>query len=652
MKQKLNKSLLLLLVCAFSIGLQAQKRKIKAASEEFEDYAFVDARKLYEHLAGRGFKTQDVLEKLGDSYYFTGEYQEASKWYGKLLLDDRRVKNIDTEYYFRYAQTLKSVGKYGLSDKQMVKFRNIKTSDYRGELFAKDRDYLKEIEAQSGKFDVEKVSFNSELEDFAPSFYGDQLVFSSNRSKSTGNLTHDWNDQPFLDLFVVENPKDENPNVTKLYKEVNTLYHESTSVFTKSKDVIYFTRNNYTKRDKLKTDLEGVTKLKLFRSKKQGDDWSTPEELPFNSDNYSTAHPALSPDEKTLYFSSDRPGSRGSSDLWKIAINEDGSFGQPLNMGNKINTEGREAFPFVTADNKIFFASDGHIGLGGLDIFVASLDQEGGDAYNVGKPVNSAVDDFALILNDETGEGYFSSSRLTGMGNDDVYSLKVKEELIIKCTQSISGVTKDINTETILPFSTVELRNVDDEVIETIESDSEGNFIFEEVDCDSFYVIRATKENYEPAEDTVTTGNKLGAVVEVVPYLTPPLTVEDVGSDLTSTLELNPIYFDYDKSFIRRDAAFELEKVIAVMTQFPTLKIDVRSHTDSRARDPYNQALSNRRNISTKDYIIQIGGIDSSRITGEGYGETELVNQCSNGVDCSEEEHQLNRRSEFIIIER
>lgn len=652
MKQKLYRNTLLLIICVFSLSLQAQKRKIKEATEDFDGYAYVDARKLYTHLADRGFKTKDVLRRLGDSYYFTGEYKEAANWYAKLLKNDKKPSAENAEYYFRYAQSLKSTGKYGLSDREMEKFLTLKKDDYRGELFLKERDYLKEIEEQSGRYEIKNVSFNSGLEDFAPSFYGKQLVFSSNRKESTGDLKHDWNDQPFLDLFLVDNPKSKSPEITRFDKEINTLYHESTSVFNKKKDVVYFTRNNYTKEDKLKTDFEGVTKLKLYRSKKKGDEWSVPEELPFNSDNFSTSHPTLSLDEKTLYFASDRPGTRGSSDLWKIAINDDNSFGQPINLGNIINTEGRETFPFVTEENKLFFASDGHVGLGGLDIFVTDLSYEGAEAYNVGKPINSEVDDFGLILNDETGRGYFSSSRSSGMGNDDIYSCERKEELITKCYQTITGITKDINTEIVLPFSTVELRNVDDEVIATVESDAEGNFSFSEVDCDAFYVIRATKDGYEPAEDTVTTGNRLGAVINTVPYLTPPLKVEDVGSDLTASLRLNPIYFDFDKSFIRRDAALELEKVIAVMSQFPTLKIDVRSHTDSRASDGYNLKLSGRRNVSTKDYIIQIGGINSSRITGKGYGETQLVNRCSNGVECSDEEHQLNRRSEFIIVQR
>ena len=655
MRQQLYKNVLLLVICTLSIGLQAQDKKTKQATEEFEEYAFADARKLYKRLAERGFTSPEVLKKLGDSYYLTAEYQEAVKWYGQLIDSSKEndKKTIEPEYYFRYAQSLKSINRYDLADEQMNTFNAVKETDSRGEMFIKERDYLKEIEAQSGRYEVEQVFFNSGMEDFAPSFYGERVVFSSNREESTGDYIHDWNNQPFLDLFIVDNPKDSNPSVTKFDKEMNTPYHESTSAFTKNGDVIYFTRNNYTKKKKIKRDSKGTAKLKLYRSYKSSEGWSIPEELPFNSNEYSTAHPALSPDESTLYFASDRPGTKGLSDLWKVAINPDGSFGEPINLGDQINTEGRETFPFISAQNKLFFASDGHTGLGGLDVFISQLKKDGtqGDAFNIGKPVNSGADDFGLILNENKGEGYFSSSRSTGKGNDDIYSFTRKEKLITNCTQNITGITRDVKTDVILPQSTVELRNIANEVVATVQSDSAGRYSFPDVDCNSSYIVRANNENYEPAEAVITTGSVLGAVISRDPYLKPPLAVE-IGDDLAKTLELNPIYFDYDKFNIRRDAALELEKIIAVMKEYPNLKIDVRSHTDSRAPDGYNMTLSQNRNLSTIRYIINKGGISTSRLTGRGYGETQLTNACGNGIECNEAEHQLNRRSEFIVIHK
>ncbi len=664
MKHQILKNILVLVIYSLSTCMTAQeidqakkgkkiaKKEMKAALE-FQEYAFMDAIELYTSLEEKGFSSPEGLKKLGDSYYLIGDYRKAVNWYGKLLNTSKEGDIFDAEYYFRYAQSLKSINQYDLADIQMDKFNFLMKNDSRAEMFVNERDYLKEIEMQSGRYSIEQVFFNSKMEDFAPSFYGERVVFSSNRKNVTGDYIHDWNDQPFLDLFIVDAPNDRSPTVSKFDQGMNTPYHESTSVFTKNGDVIYFTRNNYTKKDRLKTDSEGVTKLKLYRSYKNSEGWSMPQELPFNNDEYSLAHPALSPDETTLYFASDRIGTRGLSDLWKVSINSDGTFGDPINLGDKINTRGRETFPFVSEDNKLFFASDGHIGLGGLDIFVVQIEEDGtlGEVFNIGKPVNSTADDFGLILNDDKGVGYFSSSRSTGLGNDDIYSFKRNEKLITNCFQDITGITRDVTTDKILPFSRVELRNIANEVIALTESDSEGRYSFPHVDCNSSYIVRASKDNYEPAEAVLTTGGVPGAIVNRNPYLKPPKSVE-IGDDLAKTLNLNPIYFDFDKFYIRPDAALELQKIITVMNEYPNLKIDVRSHTDSRARDGYNMTLSQNRNRSTIRYIIDKGGISSSRLTGRGYGEVELVNACGNGIECTEEDHQLNRRSEFIVVEK
>ena len=650
MKQQLKNSILFVLLCIFSLGLGAQEKKVKKATDNYEDYAYVDARTLYLKLAEDGATNPEVFSKLGDSYYFTAEYTEAAKWYGKLLADTTD-SSVDPEYYFRYAQSLKSIELYDLADQQMEKFNAIKVTDSRAVKFNKERNYLKDIEAASGQYSISRVSFNSALQDFGPSFYKDSLlVFSSNRKNVTGEYNHDWNDQPFLDLFLADNPTTEAPGVSKLSKVLNTPYHESTSVFTKSGEVMYFTRNNYTKK-KLRKDGSGTTKLKLYRTVKEGDKWSKAEELPFNSDEYSTAHPTLSPDENTLYFASDRPGTRGLSDLWRVAILDDGGFGEPVNLGDVINTEGRETFPHVTSAGQLFYASDGHSGLGGLDIFTTDLNENVASTTNVGKPLNSSKDDFGLILNDDSGLGYFASNRTGGLGNDDIYAVKREIIEIPPCYQSIAGVTRDVDTNEIIPGATVELKNLDNEVLGTQVSDAQGNFSFANQPCETSFALRASKDKYGPSEASISTGAEPDGVTNKDLFLKPLLRLE-VGQDLGKILNLNIIYFDFDKAYIRPDAAYELQKVIAVMNEYPTLKIDVRSHTDSRGRDAYNLDLSQRRNVSTREYINQKGGISTSRLSGRGYGETQLTNQCGNGVKCSEEEHQLNRRSEFIIVAR
>ncbi|WP_405251384.1 OmpA family protein [Dokdonia sp. Asnod3-C12] len=647
MKQIFHYIILLSFIFGGAAGY-AQEGKVKVAGEQFEDLAYVNARDLYLRVANRGFTSPEVFSKLGDSYYFTADYADAVQWYEKLVTTGEEVS---PEYYFRYAQSLKSIKKYDKADKMMAVFVQMSGTDTRGEMFEKERDYLKEIEAQSGRYAIEQVNFNTELQDFSPSFLGERVVISSNRKSSTGDYIHDWNNQPFLDLYVVDNAKSDNPTIEKFSKNINTPYHESSSVFTESGDEMYFTRNNYSKKTKLKRDEAGTTKLKLYYSYKRGGVWSIPEELPFNSDEYSTAHPALSPDGTILYFASDMPGTKGLSDIWMSTINEDGTYGTPINLGSEINTEGRETFPFVSSDNKLFYATDGHIGLGGLDVFVTQLSDDGkvGASYNIGKPVNSSADDFGLILSESRGTGYFSSSRASGLGNDDIYSFTRDRKILTNCAQNIVGTTRDVKTDEILPQTTVTLRDKVNQVVATVISDDLGKFTFSDVHCSETYVVRGAKDNYEPYEVILTTSSDVGGIINRDVYLKPGAQLV-IGGDLSDILELNPIYFDFDKSNIRPDAALELEKVIAVMQQYPTLKIDVRSHTDSRAPDAYNMKLSQRRNVSTIRYIVQQGGIEASRLTGRGYGETQLTNACANGIECTEEEHQLNRRSEFIIM--
>ena len=649
MKQVFHYIIILSFAFGSALGY-AQEGKVKAAGEKFEEFAYVNARDLYLRVAKRGFTSPEVFSKLGDSYYFTADYADAVQWYEKLIATGG---DISSEYYFRYAQSLKSVKKYDKADKMMALFVQMSGTDTRGEMFEKERDYLKEIQAQSGRYAVEQVNFNTDLQDFSPSFLGERVVISSNRKNSTGDYIHDWNNQPFLDLYIVDNAKSDNPTIEKFSKNINTPYHESSSVFTESGDEMYFTRNNYSKKTKLKRDEAGTTKLKLYHSYKRGGEWSTPEELPFNSNEYSTAHPALSPDGKTLYFASDMPGTKGLSDIWMSTINEDGTYGIPINLGSEINTEGRETFPFVSSENKLFYATDGHVGLGGLDVFVTQLSDDGkvGTSYNVGKPVNSSADDFGLILNESRGTGYFSSSRASGLGNDDIYGFTRDRKILTNCAQNIVGTTRDVKTDEILPQTTVTLRDKVNQVVATVISDDLGKFTFDDVECSETYVVRGAKDNYEPQEVILTTSIDVGGVINRDVYLKPGAQLS-IGGDLSNILELNPIYFDFDKSNIRPDAALELEKVIAVMQQYPTLKIDVRSHTDSRAPDAYNLKLSQRRNVSTVRYIVQQGGIDASRLTGRGYGEIELTNACANGIECTEGEHQLNRRSEFIIVSR
>jgi outer membrane protein OmpA-like peptidoglycan-associated protein len=431
----------------------------------------------------------------------------------------------------------------------------------------------------------------------------------------------------------------------KFAKNINSRFHEATPVFTKDGKTMYFTRNNFNNGKKGK-DANRITLLKVYKATLIDNQWKNAEELPFNSDSYSVAHPTLSPDEKTMYFASDMPGTHGQSDLWKVKINEDGSFGTPENLGVSINTEGKESFPIFTNENELYFATDGHPGLGGLDIFMSRMNADGSfkEPINIGAPANSPQDDFAYLIDTKTRKGFLTSNRDGGKGYDDIYKFLETRKLV--CEQVLSGIVTDLDTGEILPNTKVTLFDDKFNIIKEVISDDKGFYTFE-VECGKSYFIRAEKDTYETKEQKITIPTLTGKTdlpIQLEKKVKPVV----VGDDLAKAFGIKIIYFDLDKWNIRPDAALELEKILDVMKQYPNMKIDVRSHTDSRQTHKYNEKLSDRRAKSTMSWLVK-NGIDANRLTGKGYGETQLVNKCADGVKCSEDEHQANRRSEFII---
>ena len=345
------------------------------------------------------------------------------------------------------------------------------------------------------------------------------------------------------------------------------------------------------------------------------------------------------------------PGTHGQSDLFKVKINEDGSFGTPENLGDSINTAGRETFPFISDDNELYFASDGQPGLGGLDIFITKIPKDGSLNFkkivNVGEEANSPKDDFALIINTKTKKGFLSSNRDGGQGNDDIY--KFLETRPVWCDQILYGVITDEDTKAVLPNTKLVLLDQNMKEVEgkTTISDSNGKYEFTEVECGAKYYVRASLEEYTTREVPVIIGKETGKTELNIELAKTKKPVKE-GDDIANVFEINLIYFDLDKWNIRPDAAVDLAKILDVLQQHPTMKIDIRSHTDSRATFTYNEKLSDRRAKSTMQWLIS-KGIAKDRLTAKGYGETQLVNKCADGVQCTEAEHQLNRRSQFII---
>ena len=657
MMKKILKNCFFTILLAFSIMAQGQSEdtKLEKANNSFDGLSYIDAREAYIKVHEKGFKSSDLYEKLGDSYYFNADYNNAERWYSELYrLDGEYTK---PEYLYRYALTLKTLKNYGKSDAMMELFNSKQYGDNRADLFVNERNYLSEINGNSGRFVIKNEDFNSKLSDYGPSYYGDQIIISTNRDEGrVSKRVHSWNDQPFSDLYTVSvSEENETADIKNFNKNINTKFHESTSLFTKDGNTVYFTRNNFTDNVRV-DDTKGTNRLKLYKGTKDGEDEWTVTELPFNSNDYSVAHPALNSAEDVLYFASDMKGGYGESDLYMVTIDGD-TYGEPVNLGKGINSEGRETFPFVSGDNRFYFASNGHPGLGGLDVFVSEMytDSDFSDVYNVGKPVNGEFDDFTFIINDKTKKGYFASNRTEGKGDDDIYSFIENKPLVISFKQKLEGTVLNETTNKPVPNVKVSLLNADGNVIAEQITDENGEYKFD-LEQSKQYSIRYEKDDFKTREKTFKSSDENGKVykeLEVIQEgkdLIGPVAV-NVGDDLTKILSLKPIYFDLDKSYIRQDAEIELQKVIVILELYSTMKLDVRSHTDSRADDDYNLALSDRRNKATIAYLVS-KGISSDRLTGKGYGETRLANKCSNGVPCNEGLHQLNRRSEFIILSK
>lgn len=630
------------------LQLHGQSIKIEKAEKAYDNLAYVNAIEIYEKVAKEGYKSSDLYQKLGNSYYFNGKLPEANKWYTELF--SMKIA-VEPEYYYRYALTLKSVGNYNKADEYLEKFSKMSQTDSRGTYFANQKNYLQVIAENSGRYTLKKVAINSNKSDYGSAFFGTKLVFSSGRD-TIGFLKkkNQWTNENFTNLYITE-ITDEGKvlSLKKFDKVINSRFHEDTPVFTKDLKTVYFTRNNFSK-GKIGRDENNLILLKLYKANLVNDKWENVMELPFNSDAYSVAHPALSPDEKTLYFASNMPGTKGQSDLFKVDILDEGKYGIPINLTGGINTEGRETFPFITNDNELYFASDGHPGLGGLDIFATKLDQNGmpGPVVNVGEPVNGSMDDFAYIIDKITKKGYFSSNRIGGAGLDDIYSFIENKELSLDVKVELEGVVVDSETNEVLEEATVTLYDSNFNEIEKVKADKEGKYSFTKVKPDKKYYVRSEKDNYETQETSITMPAVSG---KKSLKITPAKKVKEmkIGTDLAKTFDIKIIYFDLDKFKIRPDASVDLAKIVAVMKQNPTMKIDVRSHTDSRQTFEYNQKLSNNRAKATIDWMVR-QGIDRSRLTGKGYGESQLVNNCADGIPCSEEQHQENRRSEFIIV--
>lgn len=686
--------------------VHAQAPDLLRAQRFFDRTFYSEAIPIYE-LAMQKKPSFTIAKNLADSYYFTHEYVKAQYPYQWLFANYK--KDMTEEYYFRYMQTLKVTGDLKKANAVTLDFLTNSATPQAIADFQKELKTLENVVAIGSRFEIKNLAINTPKSEFSAVQLGQNLIYSGVKTKSSlFDKVYKWNDELYLDLLQlsVKNKMVKDSVGISFSKELNTSVHESNAVFTKDGKTVYFTRNNSKKG---RHTASKFSTLQILKAEFKDGKWTNIVVLPFNSDTYSVEHPALSYDEKTLYFASDMPGSLGSFDLFSVDI-IGGNYSAPKNLGTQINTIRKEQFPFVSKDNTLYFSSDGHMGFGAMDIFVSKIQ---GDTFstplNVGLPVNSPFDDFAFWMENETTHGYFASNRPGGRGGDDIYEFNEMKPLIVEdCKQFIAGTIIDVDTKLPLENATVILLNKEKIELEKIQTLTDGMFSFT-VTCETTFSVLASKEGFTNDSKTIQTNeirfkkndgsmalksletikmeeeqalalqkekddaaelfkktealaladkekkNKIAAEEKAVETakakkkekLASIISLEkDVVKEKDKlVIKTDPIYFDYNLWYIRKDSKIILNRVVELMKKYPEMVVEIGSHTDSRGNDRYNKNLSANRAQSTGEYVIS-QGIQKNRIMTKGYGATVPAVKCN---PCSEEQHELNRRSEFVI---
>lgn len=635
----MKKIYLSLLLVASLYTVQAQntgfisnpEQRLKHADDLFKRYEFVEAVEHYSKLV-RGEKTDTyVMIQLAESYYHLFNTVESAKWYAKAIEIN---PNQDPEVYYKYAQMLKASGRYDSSNKVMKKFADLMPEDSRAIDFLKEPDYIPALRSQEALFTFEDSRMNhSQFSDFGGILTTDNILyFASARDES--NRKYGWNNQPFLNVYAASYVADEEKfKDIKPVDELNTKHHDGPTTITADGQTMFFATESFRggkfERDRKNRLKKG--KVSVYRAKYNGKKWTDVEPVPFNSTEYMVSNPAVTPDGKTLYFASDMPGTVGDMDIWRVDLHEDGTYGTPENMGTIINTEGRESFPFVSEDGKLIFASDSHRGFGGLDLYMFDLTDPNAKVRNIGDPINTAKDDFHLSYYPDKEVGFLSTNRV---GRDDIYKVRPV------CVTEMVITVKDVKTGAIIKNAQVAILDYDDNIIETRFTDAYG-IVRYDTDCNKVFALQVEAEGYESRDvELQKWGNgKYPIDVDLRP-------IEMIVID--KKIILGDVYFEFNKSNITQQGAFELNKLVQILQRNPNMRIKIESHTDNRGSDAYNLKLSDERARSTKAYVIS-KGINPNRLEAKGYGESSPKVDC--GEDCTEEQHAINRRSEFLILD-
>lgn len=617
--------------------LCAQKQVMQKGGQQYEKMAYFDVVKTYERLVNKGFEDQELFQKLGDAYYFNADYLKALTYYEKF--HEKFKTNLTKENYFRYALCLKTANQLVKSEKILSEMKA---------LFPEDSRPNKRMNIENAvSFKIKNLNINSAYSDFGGQAFGNQFIFYSNRPQNKlFERKHSWTNEAFIKIYSGKLEEPAQISDSKLISfDSKFSFNESNACLSKDGQTMYFTRN--IKRNDSKD--QSTNYLKIYQAVNKEGRWTDVKELSFNAENCNTAHPTLSADENILYFASDRAGGFGDSDIYYVKKDAFGQFGEAVNLGSVINTEGKENFPFISAENLLYFASNGHAGYGGLDVFVAHLNhQEEIKVQNLGPTLNGPFDDFSFNINNKNG--YYSSNKPTDFkGKDDIYAFTMQGDFVWKNTKQNIFI-RDIETK--LPIIGADLKFISSklEVLRQGKTNQDGDFIFEGLSDNDKIIGQVTHPDYD-----VFTFDVQPDLNEMTILLSKKKKQLATGDDLAKLFAFKNIFFDLNKWFIRDDALIDMHKILDILEEFPEIDLEIRSHTDCRNTKAYNLDLSNKRALATKNWLIE-NGIRHTRLHAKGFGEEDLVNDCAcepkNDSKCSEAEHQANRRSEFIVVKK
>jgi outer membrane protein OmpA-like peptidoglycan-associated protein len=600
---------------------------IRKGDNYFENIAYHDAIEQYEKVYPKK-NIDDVELKLAEAYFKTGKLDSSGQIYKRAV----ERENCAPVTYFNYARVLMANGKHNDAATYLKKYLQMNNSDLVAEMLLSSCNSIGQRYRDTTLFELKPIMEDQFVNSFSLLEYQNGAIFNADKEVHSGRKTAAWTGNSYLELYTMQKDEEGNWLSPELLKgDVNGRFHEGPATFSPDGNTIYFTRSNYFKR-KMVVNESAENNLKIFQAKLVDGKWKNLVEFPYNSDDYSVGHPALSSDGKTMYFVSDMPGGFGGSDIYKSKW-ENNAWSKPENLGIEVNTNGNEMFPYFHSDGALYFSSDAHNTMGGLDVFITYFNgTKWATPENLNYPLNSIKDDFGFSLNKDETKGFVSSSRTN---TDKMYAFDKKPP-----TFNLLGIAREKGTNIPVAGVIVEVTNTLTGQVTSMTSDAKGNFKLK-LAPEANYDLYCTKFGCFSKTDKISTIGLKYSEDFFADFEVEPIVID-------KPIVLENIYYDFDKWDIRADAAIELDKLVRILNDNPTIEIEMGSHTDTRGIDQYNLVLSDKRAMAAVKYLIS-QGIDASRLTFKGYGEKVLVNGCKNDVVCSEEDHQKNRRTEFKV---